>query len=177
MISNSSQQTGAQNINDKLLHDMKNVPPSHIYVNTKKDFMPFVGRVAEIINDTNTNTISKAEFGEAMKMLLETLVGLHNNVTHVQSEIADNRVENATIKVDMAKIKSQVQKNSGEIRHIKKKGITKGQALNIYITISTVTSVCVSILLLLRTYVRHKNFFSLKSPWNHPLTPGVDPWG
>ena len=22
-----------------------------------------------------------------------------------------------------------------------------------------------------------KIFFSLKSPWNHPLTPGVDPWG
>ena len=26
-----------------------------------------------------------------------------------------------------------------------------------------------------RPYVRHKNFFSLKSPWNHPLTPEVDP--
>ena len=26
-----------------------------------------------------------------------------------------------------------------------------------------------------RPSVRHKNFFSLKSPWNHPLTPGVDP--
>ena len=25
--------------------------------------------------------------------------------------------------------------------------------------------------------VRHKIFFSLKSPWNHPLTPGVHPWG
>ena len=25
--------------------------------------------------------------------------------------------------------------------------------------------------------VRHKNFFSLKSPWNHPLTTGVDPRG
>ena len=23
--------------------------------------------------------------------------------------------------------------------------------------------------------VSHKNFFSLKSPWNHPLTPGFDP--
>ena len=29
----------------------------------------------------------------------------------------------------------------------------------------------------LRTYVCHKIFFSLKSPWNHPLTPGVDPRG
>ena len=27
------------------------------------------------------------------------------------------------------------------------------------------------------TFVCHKIFFSLKSPWNHPLTPGVDPWG
>ena len=33
--------------------------------------------------------------------------------------------------------------------------------------------VCPSI----RTYVRHKIFFLLKSPWNHPLTPGVDPRG
>ena len=28
-----------------------------------------------------------------------------------------------------------------------------------------------------RPFVRHKNFFSLKSPWNHPLTPGVGPRG
>ena len=40
----------------------------------------------------------------------------------------------------------------------------------IYITISIVTSVCPCV----RTCVRHKIFFSLKSPWNHPLTPGVD---
>ena len=38
----------------------------------------------------------------------------------------------------------------------------------IYITISTITSVC-------PVYdVRHK-FFLLKSPWDHPLTTGVDP--
>ena len=34
--------------------------------------------------------------------------------------------------------------------------------------------VCLSIL---HPSVRHKNFFSLKSPWNHPLTPGADPRG
>ena len=28
-----------------------------------------------------------------------------------------------------------------------------------------------------RSCVRHKIFFSLKSPWNHPLTPGVEPRG
>ena len=28
-----------------------------------------------------------------------------------------------------------------------------------------------------RTCVRQKFFFLLKSPWNHPLTPGVDPRG
>ena len=28
-----------------------------------------------------------------------------------------------------------------------------------------------------RVSVRHKIFFSLKSPWNHPLTPGVNPRG
>ena len=28
-----------------------------------------------------------------------------------------------------------------------------------------------------RSSVRHKIFFSLKSPWNHPLTAQVDPWG
>ena len=28
-----------------------------------------------------------------------------------------------------------------------------------------------------RGSVRHKIFFSLKSPWNHPLTPGVNPGG
>ena len=45
-------------------------------------------------------------------------------------------------------------------------------AYSIYITISIVMSVCQSGV---RPSVRHKNFFSLKSPWNHPLTPGVDP--
>ena len=46
----------------------------------------------------------------------------------------------------------------------------------IYITISTITSVCLSIRP--SSGVRaSQNFFSLKSPWNHPLTPGVDPRG
>ena len=35
--------------------------------------------------------------------------------------------------------------------------------------------VCASICPL--SFVRHKIFFSLKSPWNQPLTLGVDPWG
>ena len=35
--------------------------------------------------------------------------------------------------------------------------------------------VCLSIRSFVRPFVRHKIFFLLKSPWNHPLTPGVDP--
>ena len=43
---------------------------------------------------------------------------------------------------------------------------------HIYITISTITSVrpCVR-----PVSVRHKKFFSLKSPWNHPLTHHAAP--
>ena len=38
--------------------------------------------------------------------------------------------------------------------------------------------VCPSIRALVRSSVRpSQNFFLLKSPWNHPLTPGVDPRG
>ena len=48
--------------------------------------------------------------------------------------------------------------------------------LIIYITISTITSVRPSFGVR-AVSVRHKNFFLLKSPWNHPLTPGVDPRG
>ena len=33
--------------------------------------------------------------------------------------------------------------------------------------------VCPSMRSLVCMYVSHKIFFSLKSPWNHPLTPGV----
>ena len=44
----------------------------------------------------------------------------------------------------------------------------------IYNTISTITSVCPSVR---PSGVRHKKFFSLKSPWNHSLTSGVDPRG
>ena len=40
---------------------------------------------------------------------------------------------------------------------------------------------CLSVHPFVRSFVcpsvRHKKFFSLKSPWNHPLTPGVDPRG
>ena len=45
------------------------------------------------------------------------------------------------------------------------------QAQYIYITISTIMSVCPSV----RSSVHYKKFFSLKLPWNYPLTPGVDP--
>ena len=44
--------------------------------------------------------------------------------------------------------------------------ITEAYAKFIYITISTITS-----------GVRHKNFFSLKSPWDHPRPPGLTPGG
>ena len=52
------------------------------------------------------------------------------------------------------------------------------QLQRIYITISTNTSVCPSSVR--RPAVsgvrrRHKIFFSLKSPWDHPLTTWVDP--
>ena len=46
----------------------------------------------------------------------------------------------------------------------------------IYITILTIMSVCPFGVRCLVS-VCHKIFFSLKSPWNHPLTPGVDPQG
>ena len=46
----------------------------------------------------------------------------------------------------------------------------------IYITISTITSVC-PVSGVRSVFIRHKIFCSLKSPWNHPLTPGVDPQG
>ena len=45
----------------------------------------------------------------------------------------------------------------------------------IYITISTIMSVCPLILPL--SACPSQFFFSLKLPWNHPLTPGVDPSG
>jgi len=35
--------------------------------------------------------------------------------------------------------------------------------------------VCLSICPSVCPSVRHKKFFSLKSPWNHPLTPGMTP--
>ena len=45
----------------------------------------------------------------------------------------------------------------------------------IYNTISTITSVCPSVR---PSFVRSsENFVLLKLPWNHPLTPGVDPRG
>ena len=47
--------------------------------------------------------------------------------------------------------------------------------VTIYRTISTITSVCPCGVR--PVFVRHKNFFSLKSLWNHPLTAGVDPRG
>ena len=58
---------------------------------------------------------------------------------------------------------------------MRKKGVATGDAnsllnLNHYFHLH----VCASMLLLL-SFVRHKKFFSLKSPWNHPLTLGVDP--
>ena len=58
-------------------------------------------------------------------------------------------------------------------------GISDGPELrfaqiHIYNTISTNTYVCPSVL---RPSFRHKIFFSPKSPWDHPLTPGVDPRG
>ena len=45
------------------------------------------------------------------------------------------------------------------------------QVQPIYITISTVTSVCPSVRPMCD--VRHKIFFSRKMPWNHSLTPGI----
>ena len=46
----------------------------------------------------------------------------------------------------------------------------------IYITISTNTSVCPSDVRPASGGVRHKIFFSLKSPWDHSLTPGLIPY-
>ena len=50
-----------------------------------------------------------------------------------------------------------------------------GEIGQIYITISTITSVCPSAGFRFPVSVRcHKNFFSLKSPWDHLPTHGVD---
>ena len=49
--------------------------------------------------------------------------------------------------------------------------------LNHYFNRHVCLSICPSVRLSVCPSVRHKIFFSLKSPWNHPLTPGVDPWG
>ena len=48
------------------------------------------------------------------------------------------------------------------------------QDLFFYITISTIMSVCPSVQCTVYG-VCHKFFFSLKSPWDHPPTSGVDP--
>ena len=51
--------------------------------------------------------------------------------------------------------------------------------VRLYIAISTITSVCPSVRP--SSFVRHKKFFSLKSPWNHlgiiPRPPGLTPAG
>ena len=52
--------------------------------------------------------------------------------------------------------------------------------LHIYITISTITSVCPSVRFPVSVWFSSQNIFAHKSSWNHPLTPGVDhrgwPW-
>ena len=51
------------------------------------------------------------------------------------------------------------------------------QVVTIYITISTITSVHPCVRCASGVRCSSQKFFLLKSPWNHPLTPGVDPRG
>ena len=104
-----------------------------------------------------------------------------NEETFEDSEVQGinyNQQESAEIKqelMDNGDIPQKTENNTSN-DFSQSQTVLLGKGCSIYITISTVTSVRPSVVCRVSS-VRHKKFFSLKSPWNHPLTPWVDPRG
>ena len=80
-------------------------------------------------NNENT-TVKKEELTDLRNTMVGRIADLQTIVMEIEKKDVDNKIENATIRADVARIKTQIQDNNREIKYLKPTKPSKNQMLN-----------------------------------------------